>query len=102
MVRKKETYKKWLSKNDYNPDDQLLSHGWLEIGQVDVQPLFEKAGGTQISAVHNYLSNFLDIMRIETISEEETVSCDFDANWNEERIFAFQKKSLSEAYETFC
>ena len=101
-VQKKENYRQWLRNNNYDPNDKFLSHGWLEIGQVDATPLFEKAGSTKISAVHKLLANYLDINRIEALDGDQSFAYEYNTNWSDDAFHNQQLDTLSQSYETYC
>lgn len=101
-VQKKQTFDKWLLQNGYDPANKFISKGWLEIGHVQLDPLYELSGGQNISDIHKLLSNYLDIVKIETISESQTVSNHFTTNWTDDNFLSSQFSTLSESYHTFC
>ena len=101
-VAKKESYKSWLLKNDYNPDDKFLSHGWLEIGHVDLEPLYAMAGSRKVSGVQKILSDYLDVAKIEAISETGSVAFDYPTKWSAEHFHSAQQEKLAESYQSFC
>jgi hypothetical protein len=66
----------WLEDNDRDPNDASLSLGYLHLGQVTLQHSF---GTTDVVAIHQLLSNYLDIYQIEVDGK----TCSYDYCWTD-------------------
>jgi hypothetical protein len=99
---KKLNYKNWLIQNNYNPGDKTLSHGWLQIGQVDIEKIYTDVGSNKLSDVHRVLSNYLDISKITVEDGLETVSQSYELIKNNNYLLNEQLKNLSTSYTSFC
>jgi len=83
-VEQQNKFKKWLIQNNFDPEDENLSLGYLPIGVVDLERSF---GTTDHFQIWDLLSNHLDIYSIQ-IGETTKIYdyCWADANYKQMQI----------------
>ena len=94
-------YAKWLESHGLNIEDKSLAHGWLHVATVDYTP-YEKMGMNQ-QQMHEYLSKFLDIYKVQIVEDGVVVAeSTYDYHWNKSDYEAQLKAELFPTYKTFC
>jgi len=90
--REIDAFTDWLKKNGRDPKDPQLSLGYLKIGQINKKSSF---GTSDISSIHQILSNHLDIYQIEV----GDITGTFDYCWNDHNYKQMQIDRMKPGYE---
>ena len=80
-------FREWLIANGFDPDDQSLTIGHPQVGQVDLKRSF---GTTAYAEIWQQLSTKLDVYKIRTSSAEAT----YNYNWSDPDYAEQQIKEL--------
>jgi len=76
MQTKLEDFRTWLTNNNFDPDDPLLTIGHPKIGQVDLEKSF---GSTDFSKILKTLTQHLDVHSINTTDN----FAEYDYTWKD-------------------
>ncbi len=78
MIIKLKRFRKWLEKNNFDPDDPSLTIGHPKIGQVNLEKSF---GCTDFHDVLKILTKHLDVYSIKT----SDAYCEYDYTWHQSK-----------------
>ena len=79
-----DEFRKWLLKNNVNPDDTKLSNGHLLIGNIELEKNF---GTTDQFQIWDILSSYLDVYSIEVNGVKKVYDyCWTDSNYKQMQI----------------
>ena len=88
QIRKLAEFRTWLAANGFDPDDQSLTIGHPQVGQVDLVRSF---GTTDYKVIWSQLSAQLDVYKIRTSSAEATYNYSWqDTDYAEQQIRALK------------
>ena len=88
QITKLREFKDWLSANGFDPDDNSLTIGHPQVGQVDLKRSF---GTTAYAEIWSQLSTKLDVYKIRTSSAEAT----YEYRWGDSDYMERQIKELT-------
>lgn len=92
-------YAAWLETHGLSIDDKSLAHGWLHVATIDYSPYRDM----NLSEIHEYLSKFLDIYKIQIVQDDNIVAENtYDYHWNKPDYEEQLKAELFPSYKNFC
>lgn len=88
-----DNFKKWLSENGYDWDDEKLSLGYIKLGQIDLNKTF---GDVSFSQIYKTMVKNLNIKSIET-----TVKCEYPYSLDSKDWIKIQMDNLKAGYDSY-